>query len=96
MKLYEKLIQLGNQVGKEIEGNPCGQKLIQHFVNSLELSDKSKFKVKTNKGKDVFLSPKRIRSILIAGDKWNNPTKGKIGRREAAIALLRWEIKKSQ
>ena len=92
MTLAEKLEKLGDQVGKEIPGHPRGMDLLRRFINSLELSNKVRFSVETNKDITVFLSPMRIRKILVTDVPWTHPVKGKIGRREAAIALLRWEL----
>lgn len=92
MKLVEKLEKLGDEVGKEISGHPRGMDLLRRFVNSQELSNKGRFRVETNKGITVFLSPMKIREILVTNVPWSNPTKGKIWKREAAIALLRWEL----
>jgi hypothetical protein len=92
MKLADKLVVLGNQFGKDISGDPQGIELLRCFVNSSELPNKARFKVETNKGIVIFLIPKKIREILVTDIPWNSYAKGRVGRREAAIALLKWRV----
>ena len=92
MTLAEKLVVLGNQLGKEISGDPQGFELLRCFVNSSELPNKARFKVETNKGIVIFLPSKKIREILVTDIPWNSYAKGRVWRREAAIALLKWRV----
>ena len=92
MTFVEKLENLEAQLKKDFPNLPRDAELVRCFANIFGLSDKDKFKVTTNKGLNAFLSPNRIREILVSDIPWRNPSKGMIGRREAAIALLKWEI----
>jgi hypothetical protein len=92
MKLADKLVVLGNQFGMEISGNPQGVELLRCFVDSSELPNKARFKVEINKGIVIFLTPKKIREIIVTDIPWSSFAKGRVWRREAAIALLKWRV----
>jgi hypothetical protein len=92
MQLADKLEALGNQFGMEISGNPQGLELLRCFIKSSELPNKARFKVETNKGIVIYLSAKKIREILVTDIPWSSFVKGRVWRREAAIALLKWRV----
>lgn len=90
MDITEKLIKICNVIG-EIRGKkPDFQRLIDNFTRSFEFPADTELIVITNKNNSVYLSIKEIRSILIGGEIRNIPSKGRVERVHAAIALLEW------
>lgn len=85
MKLVEKLVKLGDQVRKEISGYPRGIDLLRRFANSLELPNKVRLRVETNKGITIFLSPMKIREILVTNVPWSNPKKVKFAKEKLLL-----------
>jgi hypothetical protein len=97
--LSEELIKIGNEICREIKefnelhGSSCGNVLLHHFADSLDLPSEVKLEVKTNKGFPKLIYIARVRKILAGAPPLVYPEpEGIIGIREAAIALLKMKI----
>lgn len=69
-----------------------GSELLRAFANSFDLDDETMFEVKTDKDILIRLPVSQLRKILAGSPIWRNPTKGKVGKNEAGIALKEWKI----
>ena len=78
--MIEKLRKLG------------GNKLIKKFSLTFWLKDTTLFKTRTDKDEEVLLMLRTLRKILVGAPEWRNLMKGNVGKKEAADALLRWEM----
>ena len=96
-KLSQKLMKLGDKIGREVKectdlyGHACGDLLLEHFARSLDLPEDTKLEVETNKGIKKSIHVSRIRKILAGGPSLKL-AEGRIGKKEAAVALLRMRI----
>jgi len=94
IRLSQELMKLGDELGRELKeysnryGHTCGDLLLQHFAYSLDLPDDTKLEVETDRGVTKLIHISRVRKIL-AGSHPLKLSEGTIGKREAAIALLK-------
>ena len=94
LRLSQELIKLGDELGRELKedtdlyGHACGDLLLQRFAYSLDLPDDTKLEVETDRGVTKLIHISRVRKIL-AGSPPLKLSEGTIGKREAAIALLK-------
>ena len=99
--LSEELIKLGNELGREIKecsnlyGHACGDILLRHFSDSLDLPNETKLEATTDQGNKVSVYVSRIRKILAGSPSLVLP-EGTLNKKEAAIALLRMKIHTGQ
>lgn len=91
MGIAEKIEALGNGLSDEVDGTPRGRELLQRFVNSSELPKKTRFWTRTSRGVDVAVLSSVLRVTLGTGIPRQIGNAGTIGRREAALGLLRWK-----
>jgi len=94
MGIAEKIEALGNRLGDEVDGSPKGRELLGKFVDSSELPKKTRFWARTTRGIDVRVLSSTLRNTLCTGIPRQVGSAGAIGRREAALGLLRWKLVK--
>lgn len=68
-----------------------GAELIKKLSDTFWLKDTTLFKVITDRGEKVLLTVQCLRKLLAGAPAWYNVIKGRVTKKEAADALLKWE-----
>ncbi|MEW6684817.1 MAG: hypothetical protein AB1393_01240 [Candidatus Edwardsbacteria bacterium] len=100
VKLSEELRKLGEELGRDFKelneryGHACGDALLRNFARSFDLPDETKLEVETDKGTTALVHISRVRKILAGAPPSEIASMGNIGKREAALALLRMKTRR--